>query len=50
MILDSVACGRAEHKRLLYLAISPLRGRHVVAEIASAGRPAVEARRQKRAA
>jgi glycosyltransferase involved in cell wall biosynthesis len=50
MILDSVACGRAEHKRLLYLAIAPLRGKRVLAEITPAERRTAEGRRQKRAA
>jgi glycosyltransferase involved in cell wall biosynthesis len=52
MILDSVACGRAEHKRLLYLAIGPVRGNRIPAAIgpAPAQRRATEIRRQKRAA
>ena len=52
MILDSVACGRAEHKRLLYLAIGPVRGNRMPSAIepAAAQRRPTETRRQKRAA
>jgi len=52
MILDSVACGRAEHKRLLYLAIGPVRGNRASAAIepASARRRQTETRHQNHAA
>jgi glycosyltransferase involved in cell wall biosynthesis len=50
MILDSVARGRAEHKRLLYLAIGPVHGRRPAGEIAAAPRRGSEPRRPKQAA
>jgi glycosyltransferase involved in cell wall biosynthesis len=52
LVLDSVACGRAEHKRLLYLAIGPVRGNRAPAAIEPtvARRRPTEPRRPKRAA
>lgn len=50
MILDSVARGRAEHKRLLYLSIDPVHGRRPASEITPTPRRGAEPRRSKQAA